>query len=131
MNEIQNRSLNNEGRTKKLHDFHTQKLKSLEAQISDFMKKQENQVQLLKSKEKSQEAAKCLQQEMQFTKAQKLRKDGWRNEYEKLKLQALNQRQKLVLQRKTNEAAMATERLKELLESEKVFYARSRCFKRK
>uniref|UniRef100_A0A7N0SXI7 Kinesin motor domain-containing protein n=1 Tax=Kalanchoe fedtschenkoi TaxID=63787 RepID=A0A7N0SXI7_KALFE len=146
MHEIQNRSLNNDGQTQKLHDVHTQKLKSLEAQISDLMKKQENQVQLLKQKEKSEEAAKRLQQEIQFIKAQKvqlqnkikqeaeqfrqwkasrekellqLRKDGRKSEYEKLKLQALNQRQKLVLQRKTEEAAMATKRLKELLESKK------------
>ncbi|KAL9680912.1 hypothetical protein QQ045_012693 [Rhodiola kirilowii] len=146
MNEIQNRSLTNDGQTQKLHDGHTQKLKSLEAQISDLMKKQENQVQLLKQKEKSEEAAKRLQQEIQFIKAQKvqlqnkikqeaeqfrqwkasrekellqLRKDGRKNEYEKLKLQALNNRQKLVLQRKTEEAAMATKRLKELLESKK------------
>lgn len=35
------------------------------------------------------------------------------------KLLALNQRQKMVLQRKTEEAAMAYKRLKELLESRK------------
>ncbi|KAL8464405.1 hypothetical protein ACS0TY_034074 [Phlomoides rotata] len=48
-----------------------------------------------------------------------LRKEGRRNEYERHKLQALNQRQKMVLQRKTEEAAMATKRLKELLEARK------------
>ncbi|MED6204170.1 Kinesin-like protein KIN-4A [Stylosanthes scabra] len=46
-------------------------------------------------------------------------KEGRRNEYERHKLQALNQRQKMVLQRKTEEAAMATKRLKELLEARK------------
>ncbi|KAL2947109.1 hypothetical protein AAZX31_20G052200 [Glycine max] len=35
------------------------------------------------------------------------------------KLLALNQRQKMVLQRKTEEASLATKRLKELLESRK------------
>ncbi|XP_041003959.1 kinesin-like protein KIN-4A isoform X7 [Juglans microcarpa x Juglans regia] len=48
-----------------------------------------------------------------------LRKEGRRNEYERHKLESLNQRQKMVLQRKTEEAAMATRRLKELLEARK------------
>ncbi|KDO81180.1 hypothetical protein CISIN_1g0085893mg, partial [Citrus sinensis] len=48
-----------------------------------------------------------------------LKKEGRRNEYEMHKLLALNQRQKMVLQRKTEEASMATKRLKELLESRK------------
>ncbi|XP_042020627.1 kinesin-like protein KIN-4C isoform X2 [Salvia splendens] len=48
-----------------------------------------------------------------------LKKEGRRNEYEMHKLLALNQRQKLVLQRKTEEAANATKRLKELLDSRK------------
>ncbi|KAA8537781.1 hypothetical protein F0562_027639 [Nyssa sinensis] len=130
----------------KLQDTHSQKLKALEAQIQDLKKKQENQVQLLKQKQKSDEAAKRLQDEIQFIKAQKvqlqqkikqeaeqfrqwkasrekellqLRKEGRRNEYERHKLQALNHRQKMVLQRKTEEAAMATKRLKELLETRK------------
>ncbi|XP_042491564.1 kinesin-like protein KIN-4A [Macadamia integrifolia] len=51
--------------------------------------------------------------------ALQLRKEGRRNEYERHKLQALNQRQKMVLQRKTEEAAMVTKRLKELLEARK------------
>ncbi|KAL6854583.1 hypothetical protein ACP4OV_019145 [Aristida adscensionis] len=139
-------SLNADGQTHKLRDAQLQKLKSLEAQILDLKKKQENQVQLLKEKQKSDEAAKKLQEEIQFIKAQKvqlqhkikqeaeqfrqwkatrekellqLRKEGRRNEYERHKLQALNQRQKLVLQRKTEEAAMATKRLKEILEARK------------
>ncbi|OMP03899.1 hypothetical protein COLO4_10130 [Corchorus olitorius] len=144
--EIENLSHGSDGQTQKLQDVHGQKLKSLEAQIMDLKKKQENQVQLLKQKQKSDEAAKRLQDEIQFIKAQKvqlqhrikqeaeqfrqwkasrekellqLRKEGRRNEYERHKLQALNQRQKLVLQRKTEEAAMATKRLKELLEARK------------
>ncbi|ONK70321.1 uncharacterized protein A4U43_C05F32520 [Asparagus officinalis] len=135
-----------DGQAHKHPDIHLQKLKSLEAQILDLKKKQENQVQLLKQKQRSEEAAKKLQDEIQSIKAQKvqlqhkikqeaeqfrqwkasrekellqLKKEGRRNEYERHKLQALNQRQKLVLQRKTEEAAMATKKLKELLEARK------------
>lgn len=144
--EVENLAANNDGQTQKMQDTHTQKLKSLEAQIQELRRKQENQVQLLKQKQKSDEAAKRLQEEIQYIKAQKvqlqqrmkqeaeqfrqwkasrekellqLRKEGRRNEYERHKLQALNQRQKMVLQRKTEEAAMATKRLKELLEARK------------
>ncbi|CAN1274180.1 Kinesin-like protein KIN-4A [Linum perenne] len=144
--EIENLSANSDGQTQKLQDVHSQKLKTLEGQIMDLKKKQENQVQLLKQKQKSDEAAKKLQEEIQSIKAQKvqlqhrmkheaeqfrqwkasrekellqLRKEGRRNEYERHKLQAINQRQKMVLQRKTEEAAAATRRLKELLESRK------------
>ncbi|BAT77869.1 hypothetical protein VIGAN_02047300 [Vigna angularis var. angularis] len=144
--EVENLAANSDGQTQKLEDIHAQKLKALEAQIMDLKKKQESQVQLLKQKQKSDEAAKRLQDEIQCIKAQKvqlqqrikqeseqfrqwkasrekellqLKKEGRRNEYERHKLQALNQRQKLVLQRKTEEAAMATKRLKELLEARK------------
>ncbi|PIN09886.1 Kinesin-like protein [Handroanthus impetiginosus] len=144
--EVENLCTNSDGQAQKLQDVHSQKLKFLEAQIQDLKKKQENQVQLLKQKQKSDEAAKKLQEEIQCIKAQKvqlqhkikqeaeqfrqwkasrekellqLRKEGRRNEYERHKLQALNQRQKMVLQRKTEEAAMATKRLKELLEVRK------------
>lgn len=135
-----------DGHFLKLPDTHWQKLKSLEAQILDLKKKQESQVHLLKQKERSEEAAKKLQEEIQSIKAQKvqlqnrikqeaeqfrlwkasrekellqLRKEGRRNEFERHKLQAINQRQKMVLQRKTEEAAMATKKLKELLEARK------------
>ncbi|KAL6572361.1 Kinesin-like protein KIN-4A [Orobanche minor] len=144
--EVENLSANFDGQAQKLPDIHSQKLKLLESKIQDLKKKQEKQVQLLKQKQKSDEAAKKLQDEIQCIKAQKvqlqqkikqeaeqfrqwkasrekellqLRKEGRRNEYERHKLQALNQRQKLVLQRKTEEAAMATKRLKELLEARK------------
>ncbi|XP_051150955.1 kinesin-like protein KIN-4A isoform X2 [Andrographis paniculata] len=146
LTEVENLSANSDGQAQKLQDIHAQKLKTLEAQIQDLKKKQENQVQLLKQKQKSDEAARKLQEEMQCIKAQKvhlqhkikqeaeqfrqwkssrekellqLRKEGRRNEYERHKLQAMNQRQKMVLQRKTEEAAMATKRLKELLEARK------------
>ncbi|KAH0856082.1 hypothetical protein HID58_084343 [Brassica napus] len=142
--EIEN--LASDGQAQKLQDVHAQNLKSLEAQIQDLKKKQESQVQLLKQKQKSDDAARRLQEEIQSIKAQKvqlqhrmkqeaeqfrqwkasrekellqLRKEGRKSEYERHKLQALNQRQKMVLQRKTEEAAMATKRLKELLEARK------------
>eukprot|EP01018_Ginkgo_biloba_P022477 Gb_12250 [translate_table: standard] len=144
--EVENLANTSDGQTQKMQEVYLQKLKMLETQISDLKKKQENQVQLLKQKQRSDEAAKRLQEEIQYIKAQKvqlqhkikqeaeqfrfwkasrekellqLRKEGRRNEYEMHKLQALNQRQKMVLQRKTEEAATATKRLKELLETRK------------
>lgn len=144
--EIQNLSATSDGQTQKLQDLHSHKLKSLESQIQDLKKKKDSQVQIMKQKQKSDEEAKKLQDEIQFIKAQKvqlqhkikqeaeqfrqwkasrekellqLKKEGRKNEYERHKLQALNQRQKMVLQRKTEEAAMATKRLKELLEARK------------
>lgn len=144
--EVENLAANSDGHTHKAQEIHVQKLKALEAQILDLKKKQESQVELLKQKQRSDEAAKRLQAEIQCTKAQKvqlqhkikqeaeqfrqwkasrekellqLKKEGRRNEYERHKLEALNQRQRMVLQRKTEEAAMATKRLKELLEARK------------
>ncbi|CAJ1942867.1 unnamed protein product [Sphenostylis stenocarpa] len=183
LHEVQNLSANSDGLAHKTLDVRGQKLKALEAQILDLKKKQESQVQLLKQKEKSEEAAKRLQAEIQYIKAQKvqlqhkikqeseqfrqwkasrerellqrsfnvpycdqfeallstpfnicamsqsiwhagfllnvLKKEGRKNEYERHKLEALNHRQKMVLQRKTEEATMATKRLKELLEARK------------
>ncbi|KAL2584801.1 hypothetical protein AAZV13_14G149800 [Glycine max] len=130
----------------KLKEEYLQKLNALEAQVSVLKKKQESQAQLLRQKQKSDEAAKRLQDEIQRIKSHKvqlqhkikqeseqfrlwkasrekevlqLKKEGRRNEYEMHKLLALNQRQKMVLQRKTEEATLATKRLKELLESRK------------
>ncbi|KAL0746539.1 hypothetical protein Bca101_028541 [Brassica carinata] len=118
--EIEN--LASDGQAQKLQDVHAQNLKSLEAQIQDLKKKQESQVQLLKQKQKSDDAARRLQEEIQSIKAQKvqlqhrmkqeaeqfrqwkasrekellqLRKEGRKSEYERHKLQALNQRQKM------------------------------------
>ncbi|XP_062097683.1 kinesin-like protein KIN-4C isoform X2 [Humulus lupulus] len=130
----------------KLKEDYLQKLNLLESQVSVLKKKQDAQAQLLRQKQKSDEAAKRLQDEIQRIKTQKvqlqhkikqeseqfrlwkasrekevlqLKKEGRRNEYEMHKLLALNQRQKMVLQRKTEEASMATKRLKELLEARK------------
>ncbi|XVE82831.1 hypothetical protein DITRI_Ditri16bG0037200 [Diplodiscus trichospermus] len=140
------RATDSDAQMQKMQEINVQKLKALESQISDLKKKQENQVEVLKQKQRSDEAAKRLQAEIQYIKAQKvhlqhkikqeaeqfrkwkasrekellqLRKEGRRNEYERHKLEALNQRQKMVLQRKTEEAAVATKRLKELLETRK------------
>ncbi|PUZ77483.1 hypothetical protein GQ55_1G375200 [Panicum hallii var. hallii] len=130
----------------KLKENYLQKLNALESQVSELKKKQEAQQQLLRQKQKSDEAAKRLQEDIQRIKSQKvqlqqkikleseqfrswkaarekevlqLKKEGRRNEYEMHKLLALNQKQKMVLQRKTEEAAAATKRLKELLEAKK------------
>ncbi|KAG5034478.1 Kinesin-like protein KIN-4C [Glycine soja] len=130
----------------KLKQDYLQKLNALEAQVSELKKKQDAQALLMRQKHKSDEFAKGLQDEIQRIKAQKvqlqnkikqeseqfrlwkasrekevlqLKKEGRRNEYEMRKLLALNQRQKMVLQRKTEEASLATKRLKELLESRK------------
>ncbi|KAG2661486.1 hypothetical protein PVAP13_1KG507200 [Panicum virgatum] len=130
----------------KLKENYLQKLNALESQVSELKKKQEAQQQLLRQKQRSDEAAKRLQEDIQRIKSQKvqlqqkikqeseqfrawkaarekevlqLKKEGRRNEYEMHKLLALNQRQKMVLQRKTEEAAAATRRLKELLEAKK------------
>ncbi|KAK8480438.1 hypothetical protein V6N13_056955 [Hibiscus sabdariffa] len=130
----------------KLKEEYLHKLNVLESQVAELKKKQDAHTQLLRQKQKSDEAAKRLQDEIQKIKSQKvqlqqkikqeaeqfrlwkasrekevqqLKKEGRRNEYEMHKLLAMNQRQKMVLQRKTEEAAMATKRLKELLESRK------------
>ncbi|KAE8653961.1 Kinesin-like protein FRA1 [Hibiscus syriacus] len=105
--EIENLSAGSDGQTQKVHDIHAQTLKSLEAQVQlqHRIKQEAEQFRQWKASREKE----LLQ----------LRKEGRRNEYERQKLQALNQRQKLVLQRKTEEAAMATKRLKELLEARK------------
>ncbi|KAL0352049.1 UNVERIFIED_CONTAM: Kinesin-like protein KIN-4A [Sesamum calycinum] len=126
--EIENLSANSDGHAQKVQDAHSQKLKLLEAQIQDLKKKEENQVQLLKQKQKSDEAAKKLQDEIQCIKAQKVQCSTRLNK----KLNNFDNGRHLekrnyyrygftvqVLQRKTEEAAMATKRLKELLEARK------------
>ncbi|KAJ8450283.1 hypothetical protein Cgig2_004740 [Carnegiea gigantea] len=141
-----NISSSSDAGAQKLKEEYLQKLNALESQVSELKKKQEAQAQLLRQKQKSEEAARRLQDEIQRIKSQKvqlqnkikqeseqfrlwkasrekevlqLKKEGRRNEYEMHKLLALNQRQKMVLQRKTEEAALATKRLKEVLEARK------------
>ncbi|KAG5122501.1 hypothetical protein JHK84_040841 [Glycine max] len=91
----------------KLKEEYLQKLNALEAQVQlqHKIKQESEQFRLWKASREKE----VLQ----------LKKEGRRNEYEMHKLLALNQRQKMVLQRKTEEATLATKRLKELLESRK------------
>ncbi|CAH8280392.1 unnamed protein product [Arabidopsis lyrata] len=130
----------------KLKEEYVQKLNTLETQVSVLKKKQDAQAQLMRQKQKSDDAAIKLQDEIHRIKSQKvqlqqkikqeseqfrawkasrekevmqLKKEGRRNEYEMHKLMALNQKQKLVLQRKTEEASQVTKRLKELLDNRK------------
>ncbi|KAG6392989.1 hypothetical protein SASPL_147219 [Salvia splendens] len=137
---------NSDDSAQKLKEEYLQKLNFLEKQVAELKKKHDAQNQLLRQKQKSDEAAKKLNDEIQRIKTHKvqlqhkikqeseqfrqwkasrekevlqLKKEGRRNEYEMHKLLALNQRQKLVLLRKTEEAANATKRLKELLDSRK------------
>ncbi|CAA0809135.1 P-loop containing nucleoside triphosphate hydrolases superfamily protein, partial [Striga hermonthica] len=143
---LANISSNSDDSAHKLKEEYLQKLNVLEKQVAELKKKQDAQAQLLRQKQKSDEAARRLQDEIHRIKTHKLqlqqkikqeseqfrqwkasrekevlqlKKEGRRNEYEMHKLLALNQRQKLVLQRKTEEAAMATKRLEELLDSRK------------
>ncbi|XP_022941355.1 kinesin-like protein KIN-4C isoform X1 [Cucurbita moschata] len=143
---LSNISSTSDDGAQKLKQEYLQKLNFLETQVSELKKKQDAQAQILRQKQKSDEAAKRLLDEIHRIKSHKvqlqhkikqeseqfrlwkasrekevlqLKKEGRRNEYEMHKLLALNQRQKMVLQRKTEEAAQATKRLKELLESRK------------
>ncbi|XP_047329146.1 kinesin-like protein KIN-4C [Impatiens glandulifera] len=143
---LENISSNSDESAQKLKEDYLKKLNVLESQVVELKKKQVSQAQLLSQKQKSDEAARRLQDEIQRIKSHKvqlqqrikqeseqfrqwkasrekevlqLKKEGRRNEYEMHKLLALNQRQKMVLERKTQEAAMASKRLKELLESRK------------
>lgn len=144
--DLENLSHVSDENTLKSQELHTQKLSQLESQIVELKKKQENQAQLLRHKQRSDEAAKRLQEEIVRMKTQKvqiqqkmkqeseqfrlwkasrekevlqLKKEGRRNVYELHKIQALHLRQKMVLQRKTEEAASAMRRLKELQEARK------------
>ncbi|KAJ6335421.1 hypothetical protein OIU78_012118 [Salix suchowensis] len=123
-----------------------QKLRNLEEQVMELKKKLNAHSQLSKLKQKNGESGRLS--EVQRLKAQKvqllckmkldsvqfrlskaslerevlqMKKEQRRNQYEMRKLLALNQRQKLVLQRKTEEASMANKRLNGLLESRKAF----------
>eukprot|EP00897_Mesotaenium_endlicherianum_P000297 jgi/Mesen1/10268/ME000778S09611 len=116
-------------------------------QLEELKRKQEGAAMALKQKQRSDERAKSLQEEILRMKQQKvqlqkkmraeaeqfqawkaarekelhqLRREGRRAEYEMHRLQALNQRQKLVLQRKSEEAAAASKRLKEVLAARRI-----------
>ncbi|CAI0405759.1 unnamed protein product [Linum tenue] len=110
----------------KLLDVHEQKIKMLEAQtyllcriqILDFRSKPESYVEILKQKQKSDEAAIRLQTEIQYMKAEKVQlQQNIKQEAEQFRHWKASQQKELlqVLQRKTEEAALATQKLKELL----------------
>ncbi|TXG52670.1 hypothetical protein EZV62_021839 [Acer yangbiense] len=132
--------------TEKIKETPLQKMKALEEQVLGLKKKLEVKSQFSTQRPKSDDAARQFQDEIQRLKAQKvqlqcklklesvrfrvrksslqkeilqLKKEKRRNEFEMHLLLALNQKQKLVLQRKAKETFMATERLKALLESRK------------
>ncbi|KAI3980525.1 hypothetical protein MKX01_025090, partial [Papaver californicum] len=69
--EVESLAANSDGQTQKMQDVHTHKLKALEAQILDLKKKQDGQVQIVKQKQRSDEATKRLQEEIQYIKSQK------------------------------------------------------------
>ncbi|XP_041003952.1 kinesin-like protein KIN-4A isoform X5 [Juglans microcarpa x Juglans regia] len=104
---VENLAANFDGRIPKVQETQAQKFKALEAQVQ--LQHKIKQVAEQFRQWKTSREKELLQ----------LRKEGRRNEYERHKLESLNQRQKMVLQRKTEEAAMATRRLKELLEARK------------
>ncbi|EPS70956.1 hypothetical protein M569_03801, partial [Genlisea aurea] len=114
---------NSDDSAQQLKEEYLQKLNALETNVAELKKKQDSQAQLLRQKQKSDDAARRLQDEIQRIKTQKvqlqqkikqeceqfrvwkasrekevlqLKKEGRRNEYEMHKLLALNQRQKLV-----------------------------------
>ncbi|THG08832.1 hypothetical protein TEA_017858 [Camellia sinensis var. sinensis] len=69
---IENLVAASDGQKQKMHKAYAQKLKSLETQILDLKKKQDCQLQLLKQKQRSDEAAKRLQDEIKTIKVQKV-----------------------------------------------------------
>ncbi|KAH7524747.1 hypothetical protein FEM48_Zijuj06G0152200 [Ziziphus jujuba var. spinosa] len=106
----------------KLKEDYLQKLNVLEAQVSELKKKQDAQAQLLRQKQKSDEASRRLQDEIQRIKSQKVQlQHKIKQESEQFRLWKASREKEVlqVLQRKTEEASMATKRLKELLESRK------------
>ncbi|PON49782.1 Kinesin-like protein [Parasponia andersonii] len=135
----------------KLKEDYLQKLTTLEDQVADLKKKLEAKSQFSVQRPKRDEATKRLQFDIQSLKAQKvqlqcklkveslqfrlskaslekeilqLKRESRRNQFEMQKLLDSNQRIKMVVQRKTVEASMATKRLKELLESRKALSRR-------
>ncbi|KAE8731288.1 P-loop containing nucleoside triphosphate hydrolases superfamily protein isoform 2 [Hibiscus syriacus] len=119
---LANISSTSDAGAQKLKEEYLQKLNVLETQVVELKKKQDAQAQLLRQKQKSDEAAKRLQDEIQRIKSQKVQlQHKIKQESEQFRLwkASLEKEVLQVLQRKTEEAAMATKRLKELLESRK------------
>ncbi|KAE9609087.1 hypothetical protein Lal_00020564 [Lupinus albus] len=131
----------------KLKNDYLQKLNLLEDQVAELKKKLGSQSQFSTHRKRVDESSKQLQFEIQSLKAQKvqlqcklklesvqfrlskallekevlqLKKEGRRNEFKTLSLLASNERLKMILQRKTEEASAATNRLKEMIKARKV-----------
>ncbi|KAK7282894.1 hypothetical protein RIF29_12001 [Crotalaria pallida] len=131
----------------KLKNDYLQKLNLLEDQVAELKKKLGSQSQFSTHRKRVDESTKQLQFEIQSLKAQKvqlqcklklesvqfrlskallekevlqLKKEKRRNEFKTHSLLASNERLKMVLQRKTEEATAATKRLKEMIEARKV-----------
>ncbi|KAL1834980.1 hypothetical protein ACET3Z_004631 [Daucus carota] len=68
---LANISSSTDGSTQKLKENYLQKLNFLESQVSELKKKQDAQAQLLRQKQMSEQAAKCLQEDIQRIKTQK------------------------------------------------------------
>ncbi|XP_019415049.1 PREDICTED: kinesin-like protein KIN-4C isoform X2 [Lupinus angustifolius] len=139
-------SASNNG-VEKLKKDYLQKLNLLEDQVAELKKKVGSQSQFSTHRKRVDESTNQLHCEIQSLKAQKvqlqcklklesvqfrlckallekevlqLKKDGRRNEFKTCSLLASNERLKMVLQRKTEEASAATNRLKEMIEARKV-----------
>ncbi|KAL9666912.1 hypothetical protein QQ045_001256 [Rhodiola kirilowii] len=135
-----------DGGGQKVKEYYLKKLTGLEDQVSELKRKLESQSQLSCQKPKRDDAMNVLQDEIAMLKAQKaelqrkmkeesvhfrlgkavlekevlqLKKDIRVKDYKLDKLVAFSLRLKMVLQRKVEEAFMATKRLNDLFESRK------------
>ncbi|XP_022131303.1 kinesin-like protein KIN-4C [Momordica charantia] len=132
---------------KKLREGYIQKLDVLGDQVTELKKKLDAQSQLSIRRQKGEGATKQTDLEITSLKAQKvqlqckmklesvqfrlckgslekeilqLKRDNRRNEYKMNNLITSNQRLKMVLQRKTEEASEVTKRIRNLLESRRI-----------
>lgn len=136
----------------KLKNDYLLKLNILEEQVTELKKKLNSQSQFSTQRKRVDESTKQLQFEIQSLKAQKvqlqcklklesvqfrlckallekevlqLKKDGRRNEFKTRCLLVSNERLKMVLQRKKEEASAATKRLREMIQARKIISHRS------
>ncbi|XP_027356855.1 kinesin-like protein KIN-4C [Abrus precatorius] len=144
-------SASNNG-VEKLKEEYLQKLNLLEEQVTELKKKLGTQSQFSTQRKRVDESTRQLQFEIQSLKAQKvqlqckiklesvqfrlckallekevlqLKKEGRRNEIKTQSLLASNERLKMVLQRKTEEASAATKRLGDMIAARKAISHRS------
>ncbi|GKA33277.1 kinesin-like protein KIN-4C, partial [Tanacetum coccineum] len=122
---LANISLTSDDSTQKLKESYLQNLNFLESQVVEMQKKQDAQAQLLRQKQRSDEAVKKLtgRKEIEQLRCNLANISSTSDDStQKLKesyLQNLNLLESQVLQRKTEEAFMARKRLKDVLESRK------------